>query len=162
MNAPCELGLGLGWCCFQSRQFAKTWPGNRSFFSFSCVSVSLLLCFPSPPQNLCGSCHCAVRPPAAGWRAVIAVRIRRVPFIMWSLYLRVQAAIQHLRGAAGPSTLRPAQGRSCRLEKGTRVTSWSGFLFLEMHTHCGLRFPSEFETKERQEKKVFSEGMFHH
>lgn len=84
------------------------------FFSgYLFVSVRLIVCF----QNLCSSRHRAVHPEAAGGRAVTATRTRRVPYVVWSLYICLQAALQHLPGVTGPPTLRPAPGDGYSLEK---------------------------------------------
>lgn len=79
----------------------------------SCVSVRLAVCF----QNLCSSRHRAVHPEAAGGRAVAPGRSGRVPYAVWSLYICLQAALQHLPGVTGPPTLRPAPGDRCGLEE---------------------------------------------
>lgn len=129
MNELCELNTEAVVLLLELVSVVKHGLEIDPFFLLFCQCISLPLLPLCSPQNLRGSRHCTVRPPAAGWRAVIATRIGRVPFIVWSLYLCVQADIQHLWGAAGPSTLRPAQGRSCRLEKGTHAASWSGFLW---------------------------------
>lgn len=115
------------------------------------VSMFLSVCVPSPLQNLRCSCHRTVRPQAAGEGAVVAKRVRRVPRVMRSLHLRLQADIQHLRGSAGPPTLRPAQGRSCRVEKGSCTYNMSTrhwnfvFVFLGSEIHILSDFCSGFE-----------------
>lgn len=93
-EAPCELTVWVKHrgCAIAFRALNVVKRGLDIQYIFFLLFLCLLseyfsLCYPSPLQNLCCSCHCTVHPQAAGWRAVIATWIQRVPFIMWSLHL---------------------------------------------------------------------------